>query len=185
MWNNPTGRMRYNLNFISSSHSKTSQAGKLLKNNPCFSWLSPIFLYIIPCTMHQEQHQKSQGFVMQFHWKIAQEFSNKCLWESLYFCGSQSFISGCSSCPLDQFTPKLFVIKQDLQISFISTNIAHDLPNHHSTTAQRPAKITAFKDQRMVSNIFYSHWKEWENTVTGIQQTRIYQKLHRILNKEL
>lgn len=46
-------------------------------------------------------------------------------------------------------------------------------------------KITAFKDQRTVSNIFYSHWKEWENTVTGIQQTRIYQKLHRILNKEL
>lgn len=135
--------------------------------------------------MHQEQYQKSQGVVMQFHWKIAQEFTNKCLWESLYFCGSQSFISVCSSCPLDQFTPKLFVIKQDLQITFISTNIAHDFPNHHSTTAQRPAKITAFKDQRMGSNIFYSHWKEWENTVTGIQQTRTYQKLHHILNKEL
>lgn len=89
------------------SHFKTSQTGYLLKNNPSFSLLFSIFLYIIPYLMHQKQNQTSQGLVRQFHWKTAQGLSNKGLWESLYSYESQSFISVCSSCPLDQSTPKL------------------------------------------------------------------------------
>lgn len=123
--------------------------------------------------MHQKQNQRSQGLVRQLHWKIAQGLSNKCHY---IFMKAKALFQYVVLVHWTNSLPSYLKIKQDLQTTFISTIHKHsswllESPFHNSTNT---AKITAFKDQRMVTEIlFIVIEKTRENTVTGIQQTRI------------